>query len=169
MDERPLLLVRCGINKCEGKAMSNFDSKMDALRNLAMGLVPYNFPLGPVELEYYIAPLKRTEVDIDGYSVVVHFNRASYNDHYLESFQVYNKYAPFLPFSLVTKMARKALGSHHLSLVEFYQEDRKVYCWSVCLDTRGRPIASPMKERSDSRVFEGFQYAYMTPEQLNLY
>lgn len=149
--------------------MSKFDSKMDALRNLAMGLVPYNFPLGPVELEYYIAPLKRTEMDIDGYSVVVHFNRASYNDHYLESFQVYNKYAPFLPFCLVTKMARKALGSHHLSLVEFYQEDRKVYCWSVCLDTRGRPIASPMKERSDSRVFEGFHYAYMTPEQLNLY
>ena len=120
-------------------------------------------------MEYYIAPLKKSEAEVDGYSIVIHFNRASYNDHYLESFQVYNKYAPFLPFSVVTKLARKALGSHHLSLVEFYQEDRKIYCWSVCLDERGRPIASPMKERSDSRVFEGFQYAYMTPEQLNLY
>lgn len=149
--------------------MSELDSKMDALRNISRSLVPYNFPLGAAELEYYLAPLKRTEVEVDGYPLVIHFNRASYNDHYLESFQVYNKYAPFLPFSLVTKLARKALGSHHLSLVEFYQEDRKIYCWTVCLDMRGRPIASPMKERSYSRIFEGFHYAYMTPEQLNLY
>lgn len=149
--------------------MSQFEARLENLRNLSRGLVPYNFPLGPVELEYYLSPLKRSETEVDGYSVVFHFNRASYNDHFLESFQVYNKYAPFLPFCLVAKLARKALGSHELSLVEFYQEDRKIYCWSVCLDERGRPIASPMQERTDSRVFEGFRYAYMTPEQLNLY
>jgi hypothetical protein len=149
--------------------MSNFDSRLDNLRNLARGLVPYNFPLGPVELEYYLSPLKKSEAEVDGYSLVFHFNRASYNDHFLESFQVYNKHAPFLPFCLVTKLARIALGSHHLALVEFYQDDRKVYCWSVCLDDRGRPIDSPMKERTDQRVFEGFRYSYMRPEQLNLY
>lgn len=149
--------------------MSNFDSNLDALRNMAFNLVPYNFPVGPVELEYYISPLKRSEATVDGYSIVFHLNRASYNDHYLESFQVYNKYAPFLPFFLVAKLARRALGSHHLSLVEFYQEDRKIYCWSVCLDARGRPIDTPIKERMDNRVFEGFRYGYMKPEQLNLY
>lgn len=157
------------INKVEGKFMSKFDSKMEALRNLACVLVPYNFPIGPVEFEYYISPLKKSEATVDGYSLIFHLNRASYNDHFLESFQVYNKYAPFLPFSLVTKLARKALGSHHLSLVEFYQEDRKIYCWSVCLDGRGRPMAAPLKERVDNRVFEGFHYGYMKPEQLNLY
>lgn len=149
--------------------MSDFDGRLENLRNLSSDLVPYNFPLGPVELEYYLSPLKKSEAVVDGYSLVFHFNRASYNDHFLESFQVYNKHAPFLPFCLVTRLARKALGSHHLSLVEFYQEDRKVYCWSVCLDSRGRPIASPMKERTDLRVFEGFGYSYMKPEQLNLY
>lgn len=149
--------------------MSEFDSKLENLRNLAHGLVPYNFPMAPVELEYYLSPLKKSEALVDGYTVIFHINRASYKDHYLESFQIYNKYAPFLPFCLVAKLGRKALGSHHLSLVEFYQEDRKVYCWSVCLDTRGRPIASPMKERTDERVFEGFKYYYMRPEQLNLY
>lgn len=149
--------------------MSDFDGRLENLRNLSHDLVPYNFPLGPVELEYYLSPLKKSEAVVDGYSLVFHFNRASYNDHFLESFQVYNKHAPFLPFCLVTRLARKALGSHHLSLVEFYQEDRKVYCWSVCLDSRGRPIASPMKERTDLRVFEGFGYSYMKPEQLNLY
>lgn len=149
--------------------MSQFEARLENLRNLSQDLVPYNFPLGPVELEYYLSPLKRSEAEVDGYSIVFHFNRASYNDHFLESFQVYNKHAPFLPFCLVAKLARKALGSHELALVEFYQEDRKIYCWSVCLDERGRPIASPMQERTDPRVFEGFRYAYMTPEQLNLY
>jgi len=149
--------------------MSNFDLALDNLRNLSRDLVSYNFPIGPADLEYFLAPLKRSEAHVDGYPVIFHLNRASYNNHYLESFQVYSKYAPFLPFCLVAKLGRKALGSHQLSLVEFYQEDRKIYCWSVCLDDRGRPIASPMKDRTDPRVFEGFQYSYMRPEQLNLY
>lgn len=149
--------------------MSNFDSRLEILRNLSDDLVPYNFPLGPVELEYYIAPLKRSEAEVDGYPIVFHFNRAAYNDHFLESFQVYSRFTPFLPFCVVVKLARKALGSHHLSLVEFYQDDRKVYCWSVCLDSRGRPIHSPMNERTESRSFEGFKYSYMNPDQLNLY
>jgi len=169
LEKTDLLLGSRAINKVEGENMSKFDSKLEALRNLSLHLVPYNFPLGAVELEYYLSTLKRCESEVDGYTVVFHLNRASYGDHSLESFQVYNKYAPFLPFCLVAKLARKALGSHHLSLVEFYQEDKKIYCWSVCLDLRGRPMTSPMKERSDSRVFEGFQYAYMLPEQLNLY
>jgi len=149
--------------------MSNFDSKIEMMRNVADELVPYNFPMGPVELEYHISPLKKGEVEVDGYTIVFHFNRALYNDHYLETFQMYNKYAPFLPFHLVTKLAKKALGGHMLSLIEFYQEDHKIYCWSVCLDERGRPISSPIKEKSKPKVFEGFNYHYMTPEQLNLY
>lgn len=149
--------------------MSKFDRKTEIMRNMAIDLVPYNFPMGPVELEYHISPLKKSEVEVDGYTIIFHINRASYKDHYLETFQMYNKYAPFLPFCLVTKLAKKALGGHFLSLVEFYQDDHKIYCWSVCLDERGRPILPPMKERSKPRVFEGFEYMYMTPEQLNLY
>jgi hypothetical protein len=149
--------------------MSKFDDKLDAIRNMASHLVPYNFPMAPVDLEYHISPLKKGEVVVDGYTVVFHFNRAYYNDHYLETFQVYNKYAPFLPFSIVAKMAKKALGGHLLSLIEFYQDEHKIYCWSVCLDLRGRPIDSPSQEKTKSKVFEGFKYMYMTPEQLNLY
>lgn len=149
--------------------MSDFDSKIEITRNLANDLVPLNFPIGPVDLEYYISPLKKGEVSVDGYTIVFHFNRALYNNHYLETFQLYNKYAPFLPFYLVTKLAKKVLGGHLLSLVEFYQDDHKIYCWSVCLDQRGRPIASPAKEKCKQKFFEGFEYSYMTPEQLNFY
>jgi hypothetical protein len=147
----------------------NFDNKLEILRNLADHLVSYNFPLGPMENEYDIACLKKNEIEVDGYTAIIHFNKASYGDYYLETFQVYNKYAPFLPFSLVTKLAKKALGSHLLSLVEFYQKDYKIYCWSVCVDKRGRPISSPIQEKSKIKNFEGFEYSYMKPEQLNLY
>lgn len=149
--------------------MSDFDAKIEMMRDMGKDLVPYNFPMGPVELEYHIAPLKKSEVVVDGYTVVFHLNRAFYKDHYLETFQMYNKYAPFLPFSLVTKLAKRTLGGHLLSLIEFYQDEHKIYCWSVCVDLRGRPIPSPSKEKSKARVFEGFEYMYMTPEQLNLY
>jgi hypothetical protein len=149
--------------------MAKFDEKIEIMKNLASDLVQYNFPMGPVEMEYHIAPLKKCEVEVDGYTIVFHFNRALYQDHYLETFQLYNKYAPFLPFHLVAKLAKKVLGGHFLSLIEFYQEDRKVYCWSVCLDIRGRPIMSPIKEKTVTMVFEGFEYMYMNPEQLNLY
>lgn len=149
--------------------MSNFDEKVEFMRNMAERLVPYNFPLGSVDFEYYIAPLKRCEAEVDGYTVVFHLNKAMYGDHHLETFQVHNKYAPFLPFQLVAKLARRVLGGHHLSLVEFYQGENKIYCWSVCLNERGCPITSPLNERFEERNFEGFSYRYIKPEQLNLY
>lgn len=149
--------------------MSEFDSKIEITRNLADQLVPYNFPVAPVELEYYISALKKSETNVDGYSIVYHFNRALYKDYYLETFQIYNKYAPFLPFYIVAKLAKKVLGSHFLSLVEFYQDDHKIYCWSVCLDKKGRPIISPAKEKCKSENFEGFEYLHMSPDQFNFY
>jgi hypothetical protein len=147
----------------------NFDEKIEILRNLSNHLVDYNFPLSPMDFEYDIACLKKTEACVDSYNVVVHFNKACYGNYYLETFQVFNKNAPFLPFSLVAKLAKKTLGGHHLSLVEFYQQDRKIYCWSVCVDDRGRPIISPIQDQSKPKMFEGFEYRYMQPEQLNLY
>lgn len=147
----------------------SFDQKIEIIRNLGEQLVDYNFPLGPMENEYDIACLKKNEVEVDGFSVVIHFNKAYYGKYFLETFQVYNKHAPFLPFCLVTKLAKKVLGSHLLSLVEFYQKDHKIYCWTVCVDERGRPIPSPIQEKSKIKNFEGFEYSYMHPEQLNLY
>lgn len=146
-----------------------FDDKIEMLRNLGERLVDYNFPLSPMEIEYDISCLKKTEVEVDGYTVIIHFNKALYNNYYLETFQIFNKYAPFLPFSLVAKLAKKTLGGHLLSLVEFYQQDHKIYCWSVCVDDRGRPIPSPLQEESKIKTFEGFEYRYMMPEQINLY
>lgn len=149
--------------------MSNFDNKIEILRNLSEQLVAYNFPMAPTEFEYDISCLKRMEIDVDGYTIIVHLNKAYYEKYYLETFQIYNKHAPFLPFNLVVKLGKKVLGSHLLSFVEFYQKDKKIYCWSVCLDERGRPISSPIRDKFKTKIFEGFQYDYIQPEQLNFY
>lgn len=145
------------------------DSQLEQLRSLGEFLVPYNFPLAPKGDENDLSVLKKTELEIDGYTVVVHFNKSFYDDYYLETFQIIGKNSPFLPFSLVVKLACRVLGKHYLSFVEFYEQNRKNYCWSVCLDLDGRAIPSPIEEESFSCEYEGFEYFYLNPNQLNFY
>lgn len=147
----------------------NFDQAMASLRGMGEELVPYNFPLGPQSLEQDIAIFKKVELDVDGYSVLLYYNRAKYPTYYLENLQINSVRGTFLPFSLVVKIAQKFLGSGMLSLVEFFQDDRKVYCWSVCLNEEGKPIPSPIEQDSEPCEFEGFEYRYMHIEQLNFY
>jgi hypothetical protein len=145
------------------------DSVIDGLRRMGDVLVPYNFPRAHVDFEEDISDFKRADIDADGYSIILHYNKADYGRYYLETAQILAKHAPFLPFHLVVKLARKILGGHCLSLVEFYQENRKIYCWSVCLTKDGKPVPSPTDRKSLSCEFEGFTYKYMHPSQLNFY
>jgi len=142
---------------------------METLRRASKHLIPHTFPLEEIEVEDDIGTLKRMEMTVDGYEVVIYFNKADYDDYYLETFQVFSKNSVFLPFNLVVKLACRMLGSHHLSLIEFYQDNRKVYCWSVCVDKDGKAIASPTDEESEFSEYEGFEYKRMHPDQINLY
>lgn len=148
---------------------TDFDYKIEIIRNLSDHLVPYNFPLSPMEYERDISCLKKMECEVDGYSIKFHFNRADYKDYYLETFQLFNLNSPFLPFNLVVKLAQKVLGGHNLSLIEFYQNEYKIYCWSVCVDKTGRPIVSPLQQQANLLSYQGFEYFYMNPNNLNLY
>jgi hypothetical protein len=142
---------------------------LENLRRVADYLVPYNYPLAGMELEDDIGALKRIEMAVDGYELVVCFNKADYEDYYLETFQIFSKNGIYLPFHLIVKLAKYMLGSYHLSFIEFYQDNRKVYCWSVCIDDRGKPIPSPNEEDAVAREYEGFEYMQMHPSQINLY
>ena len=144
------------------------DNKLDNIRNLGEQLVPYNFPLS-IGAEEDINILKKMELEVDGYSILVYFNKSRYNGYYLETFQILGKNTPFLPFSLVVKLGCRFLGGHHLSLVEFYQENRKIYCWSLCVDDQGKPMSSPLDNDSLPCKYEGFEYLYMNPNSLNFY
>lgn len=146
------------------------DEIIENVRNVGEMLVPYNFPLspppGPVDdLEIF----KTTEFMVDGYSLVTHYQKGYYHDHFVETVQIYGQITPFLPFSVICKVAKKFLGSHELSLVEKFQDNRKIYCWSVCVDESGKPIPSPYDVEVEKCSYEGFNYLYMQPNQVNFF
>ena len=147
---------------------AKFDSSIEHLRSLGERLVPLNFPRNDPRLEDDIHAMKLIERTVDGYHLVIYFSKADYKDHFLETVQIFGNSIPFLPFSLVVKIAKKFLGGHHLSLVEIPKANRKVYCWTVCVDREGKPMASPYEIKSEICNFEGFEYAYMQPDQINL-
>ena len=155
---------------------TKFDQTVEGLRRLGEQLVPLNWPRNDPRLEADISVLKKAEVEIDGYDVTVKFNKAEYfdqgeetDDYVLETFQMTGKNIPFLPFGLVVKIGRRVLGGHHLSLVEFFQDNRKVYCWSACLDKRGRPIPPPFHEDLQRCSYEGFEFDYIESSELSFY
>lgn len=146
------------------------DEIIEGMRNIGDMLVPYNFPKAPPPvMEDDLAIFKERQAIIDGYPTVLHYQKADYDKHYLETLQVYGKSSPFLPFSLVCKLGKRFLGSHHLSLVELFKDNRKIYIWSVFVDRRGRPIPSPYETETEECEFEGFNYLYMQPNQVNFY
>ena len=71
------------------------------MRNMGELLVPYNFPKADPRLENDLNVLKTVDCIVDGYSICLHFSKADYNSHYLETLQVLGKDIPFLPFCLI--------------------------------------------------------------------
>jgi hypothetical protein len=142
---------------------------LDVLRNCGEHLLPYNFPQNHPSLEDIIFPLKITEVEVDGYDVGLHFSKADYGDHYLESLQVSGTNTPFLPFNVVVKVAQIALGSHRLSLIKAPRQGKVFYCWTLCVDKQGHPI--PFKHFAKGEVcnYEGFEFNSLTPDSVNFH
>jgi len=149
--------------------MSNFDEEINNLRRLGDLLIPYNFPRSGQEDEETIAPLKKTFVEVDGYGIWIYFNKADYGNYVLEAVHIFGASIPNLPFNLVLKIARKILGSSCLSYIELPSRDRKYYCWTVCLDTQGRPMMPQYDVKTEQMCFEGFDYTYMRSHQFNFY
>lgn len=146
------------------------DEIVESMRNLGDMLIPYNFPLAPASvMEDDLAFFKEREAVIDGYPLIVSYQKADYGTHFLETLQLYGKSSPFLPFCVICKLAKRFLGSAHLSLVELFRDNRKIYVWSVCVDRQGHPIPSPYDVEVEQCQYEGFQYLYMQPNQVNFF
>ena len=150
--------------------MSQLDATIDRMRAVSEYLIPLNFPraAGP-ENEDIISPLKKSMVEVDGYTVGIHFNKAEYPTYLMETCQIFPVTMPFLPFSLVLKIARKFLGNHHLSFIEVPREDRRYYCWTLCLDKAGHPIVPQYDVKAETVSYDGFAYSYMHASQFNFY
>lgn len=132
-------------------------------------LVPFNFPRSPAETEEDINVLKTREETIDGYSLILHYSKSEYEDHYSASLQVLGKYTPFLPFYLVCKIGKAFFGDKNLALVEFYKQQKKIYCWTVYMDKDNTITDPPHKDEFEHCVYEGFEYDSVNPGQVNFY
>jgi len=145
------------------------DEIVDNLRKIGEYLVPLNYPKNDPSLENDIAILKSANISVDGYDLIIKFSKADYTEYILETLQITGRDFIFLPFDVIVKLGRRILGGHELSLVEFFQDNKKIYCWSVSTNDEGKPVPSPYKNKSKKCSYEGFEYIYIEPKELSFY
>lgn len=136
------------------------------MKGMAELLVPHTFPVVDFKAEQDIILLKQRSIVVDGYEIVVCFSRADYGDYFLESLQLQSAFAPFLPFNIVCKLGRAFLGSENLSYIEFFRNNRKVYCWTL-KSRNGRPL--PPDKKTLPGCYEGFEYSVLSPGSVDLF
>jgi len=133
-------------------------------------LISHNYPLGPAKNEDDLHSLKTSELMVDGYNVIVHYSKADYEKHFLITLQLHGKYEPFLPFNLVTKIAKRFLGEDNLYLVELLKENRKLYCWTLTTTKDGEAVPNSLQEPvAESLEYEGLRYGYLQPQDVNFF
>jgi len=147
-----------------------------ARRMLALAdiLVPYTVPLVNPEYEDDINYLKMTSLIVDGYEVEVvctkgYYETQEYGTYFLTSLQINSKYAAFLPFNLVVKIAKAFLGTDYIGTVDFIKDGQKRYCWTLCHDAKGKPIPNPTRVKTWKESFEGWDYERLDPSGVNFY
>jgi hypothetical protein len=148
--------------------MGRFDDAVAQIKRLGDILVPYNFPQNDPSLEDDLNAIKVRRMVVDGYGISLYYSKADHNDFVLETVQLYANNHPFLPFSLVVKVGRAFLGSDKLALIEFMRVDRKIYCWTVYRNYQGEAIDPPHEDLKHLN-YEGFEYTYLNPAQVNFY
>ncbi len=148
---------------------THLDDCVEQMREFGEFLIPYNYPKVSEKEEEDINYIKLRDVCVDGYSLILHYSKADWDDHYLETLQILGKYMPFLPFSVVCKIGKKFLGDKHLSLIEIIREGRKIYCWSVVLDHTGKPVPGPYRGELEHNEYDGLEFRRMNPEHVNFY
>lgn len=151
--------------KVEGD--NSLEQEVISLRKMADILVPYTFPLVPVEEEQKILILKQRIIFVDGYEVSVIFSKSQYpKDNVVETLQISSLDFPFLPFRIVCKLAQAFLGNEHVAYAEFIKFGRKIYCWNVRYQ-EGNKI--PSHSESHLINYEDFQYTILPIGCGNLY
>ena len=133
---------------------------------MAEVLVPFTFPVTDFSDEQEVIVLKQRDVVLDGYAVTVCYSKADYDVYLLNSLQVHSSYTPFLPFNVVCKAGRAFLGERHLSYVEFFKNNKKVYCWTT-KERDGRVM--PPDKSSSPEEYEGFGYSVLKQGVVDLF
>lgn len=109
------------------------------------------------------------EIIIDGYKVLLIIKKENYDNYVLKIVQIIGTF-PFLPFNLITKIATKFLGKEHLSLVEVFKENKKIYIWYCCFNPENeKSIPSVYESDGDYIKYNDITYQYIDPKQVDFF
>src|SRR4051812_14439494 len=70
---------------------------------------------------------RQREIVVDGYAMIVFYNRAYRDDIYVDVVLIVGKYMPFLPLASTFKVVSHFLGKKELLLSEAVKRGMKVY------------------------------------------
>lgn len=105
------------------------------MKRLANSLQPFTPPHHPLDGD--ISWFKSRDIIVDGVPLIVNYSIFDHGDLKPIVLNIGCKDVPFLPFTVVCKVAKMYLGDKYLTLYEC--ETNKIYSWSVLL-RKGEPV-----------------------------
>ena len=128
---------------------------VEEMKRLARVLQPYTPPRHPKDDD--ISWLKTREIVIDGIPMVVHYSEADHGDMTPTVLTIGCKNAPFIPFTVVCKVARMFLGTDNLTLFEYTKGGSKIYSWMVVMNN-GIPVENHHTNKGQKESYNGFDF-----------
>lgn len=142
-------------------------------------LEPYSFPKGDAADEIILFPLKQRVLNIDGYEVLVFFNKCQYEDYILETVQVYGRYFSFLPFNIVIKVYKlffdvliPAYSSVFNKIYKDISSLRKTYIWIVYKNLKNEYLnykKFPVELESGLITYNDFSYVKIKENKMRFF
>ncbi len=125
------------------------------MKGLAEALTPYSPPRHPKDDD--ISWLKTRDVVVDGVPMVVHYSVADHGDLKPAVLTIGCKNVPFIPLTVVCKVARMFLGTENLTLFEYTKGGSKIYSWMV-LFNKGIPVENHHTDKAEKESYNGFDF-----------
>ncbi len=134
--------------------IKNPNENVREMKALAESLTPYTPPKHPKDED--ISWLKSRDIIVDGVSMVVHYSVSDHGDLKPCLLTIGCKNVPFIPFTIVCKVARMFLGTENLTLFEYTKGGSKIYSWMVLL-RKGKPVEH-FNAKADKVNHHGFDF-----------
>lgn len=130
------------------------------LKRASQLIIKFTYPKSSTTEEAEFDFLRSSRACIDGFLLNIYYTKSDYDEHVFETVQIVGEYSPFIPFHVVFKIGKAFLGEQNLSLTEFFQKNRKVYCWNMITNNDGEQMSSDLL-RGEKCDFEGCKYTYI--------
>ena len=114
----------------------------------------------------FVLCLKQRSIAVDGYETMLCYSDAQHKEYLLSSLQIQSSHGPFLPFTVICKIGKEFFGMKKLSYIEFFRNNKKVYCWTI--KSRDGKRLYPGKKTS-AGSYEGFNYRILHPGSVDLF